>query len=301
MDDWQSWIGRRSTALAWLDPAQANRMRATLDREPVLGPGDPLPLAWHWLYFSDAVRAADLNPAGHPRPGLTLPAVALPRRSWAGGSLTFRRPLLLATTVERVSTIRAIIRRRGWSGPVTFVTVEHLVREVGPEGMDDDPDAGPPALVEEQTILFRGPTATDPPPTATATDPTAPTPTAADPTAPTPTAPAVTRTWSLDSIALFRYSALTFNAHRIHYDADYCRDVEGYPGLVVHGPLLATLLLDLAVGHGRRVHRFDYTAHRPLFLPGPFTVHGRPDGDATVLWAAGSDGRLAMRARTDAD
>jgi 3-methylfumaryl-CoA hydratase len=281
-DDVTGWVGRSSTALAWLDPAQADRMNATLDREPGFRPGDELPPAWHWLYFGETVPAGDLGPEGHPRLGLLLPPVGLPRRMWAGGTLTFRRPLLLATTVEQVSTIRAVTPKQGRSGPLVFVTVEHVLREQGPEG--DDGDTGAAAVIEEQTIVYR------PAPTPD----TAPTDPAPDPA---PGEAAFSRTWDLDGVALFRYSALTFNGHRIHYDADYCRDVEGYPGLVVHGPLLATLLLDLAAGHGRPLGRFDYTARSPLFLPAPFTVHGRPDGDATRLWVTGPGGRAAMQAR----
>jgi 3-methylfumaryl-CoA hydratase len=283
MDDVAAWVGRRSTAQAWLDPAQADRMNATLDREPGFRPGDELPPAWHWLYFFDTVRAGELGPQGHPRLGLRLPPVGLPRRMWAGGTLTFHRPLLLATTVEQVSTIRAVTAKRGRSGPLVFVTVEHVLRELGPE-VDDDGGTGDAALVEEQTIVYR------PAPTPDAD-------TSAPDSAPAPGEAAFTRSWALDGVALFRYSALTFNGHRIHYDADYCRDVEGYPGLVVHGPLLATLLLDLAAGHGRPLGRFSYTARSPLFLPEPFTVNGRPDGDATRMWVTGPDGLTAMQAQ----
>jgi 3-methylfumaryl-CoA hydratase len=280
-DDVAAWVGRRSTATAWLDPAQADRMNATLDREPGFRPGDELPPAWHWLYFGETVRAGELGVEGHPRLGLRLPPVGLPRRMWAGGTLTFRRPLLLATTVEQVSTIRAVTPKQGRSGPLVFVTVEHALRELGPEG--NDGDSGDAALVEEQTIVYRAPDAA---PAA----PAEPPPDQAEPAA-------FSRSWALNNVALFRYSALTFNGHRIHYDADYCRDVEGYPGPVVHGPLLATLLLDLAAEHRRPLGRFSYTARSPLFLPEPFTVNGRPDGEATRLWVTGPGGRTAMQAR----
>jgi 3-methylfumaryl-CoA hydratase len=293
-DDVAAWVGRRSTAQAWLDPAQADRMNATLDREPSFRPGDELPPAWHWLYFAETVRAGELGVEGHPRLGLRLPPVGLPRRMWAGGTLTFRRPLLLATTVEQVSTIRAVTPKQGRSGPLVFVTVEHALRELRPEGDDGDSgdrgDAGAAAVIEEQTIVYRP----APPPDTAPPDPP---PTDPAPTDPAPGEAAFSRSWVLNNVALFRYSALTFNGHRIHYDADYCRDVEGYPGPVVHGPLLATLLLDLAAEHRRPLGRFSYTARSPLFLPEPFTVSGRPDGEATRLWVTGPGGRTAMQAR----
>jgi 3-methylfumaryl-CoA hydratase len=269
MNEWEPWIGRVTTASTRLDPDQANRMAVTLDREPSFADGDVLPPAWHWLYFHDLVRASELGDEGHPRLGITMPPVPLPRRMWAGGTLTFVEPLRLGAVVERVSTIRAVAPKQGGTGPLFFVTVEHVFQTAGTRN-----------LVEQQTIVYRE---------------LSPTTTVAAPK-PAPAGAVFSATWSLDATALFRYSALTFNGHRIHYDADYCRTVEGYPGLVVHGPLIATLLLDLAVREGRPLSRFSYRAKSPLFLPDAFAVHGRPEGDSTRLWASGHDGGLAMEA-----
>lgn len=269
MTEWESWVGRQTRSVEWLAPQQANRMAVTLNREPSFGAGDLLPPAWHWLYFHDLVRADDLGEEGHPKLGVTMPPVPLPRRMWAGGRLEFQEPLRLGTVVQRTSTIRAITPKTGGTGPLFFVTVEHEYRT---ENVHN--------LLEQQTIVYREMSSTAELPSAT----------------PAPTCPEFTTNWSLDSTALFRYSALTFNGHRIHYDADYSRSVEGYPNIVVHGPLLATLLLDLAVREGRPLDLFSYRARSPVFLPAPFTVNGTSEGARTNLWVANQDGGLAMEA-----
>lgn len=260
------WVGVRTTSSAFLDPAQANRMQVTLDRECTFADGDELPPAWHWLYFHDLVRASDLGTDGHPALGITMPPVPLPRRMWAGGELSFGRPLLLGSEATRTSTILAITPKEGRSGPLYFVTVEHDIRS-----------GDQPAVLETQTIVYRE-VDTSPPQDAPVT----------------PTEAEFTDRWHPDSTALFRYSALTFNGHRIHYDVDYARTVEGYPNLVIHGPLLATLLLDALVRREQRITAFSYRARSPLFLPDAFTVNGRREGKSARLWAAALDGRLAM-------
>ena len=270
MSEWLSWVGRVSTARTWLDPEQANRMAVTLDRVPAFASGDALPMAWQWLYFHDIVRASQLGDEGHPELGVTMPPVPLPRRMWAAGRITSLAPLLLGTEAVRTSTISAITPKQGSTGPLIFVTVLH---EFASEGTV--------CLKEEQTIVYREMSASAELPPAT----------------PAPTDAAIRAEWSLDNTTLFRYSALTFNGHRIHYDADYCREVEGYPNLVIHGPLIATLLADLAVRDGRQAREFAYRAKSPLLLPHPFTVNGRLDGDTTHLWAANHGGGLAMEAR----
>ncbi len=268
--DWESWVGRTTTSSCWLDPEQANKMAVTLDREPTFRDGDPLPPAWQWLYFHDVVRASQLGEEGHPALGVTMPPVPLPRRMWAAGSLESSAPLPLGATATRVSTIRSITPKQGSTGPLCFVTVEH-----------DFSVEGTHRLREEQTIVYREMSSTAEVPQAV------PAPTRADSTTP----------WLLDSTALFRYSALTFNGHRIHYDADYCRAVEGYPDLVIHGPLIATLLLDLAHRLDRSHRVFAYRARSPLFLPHGFTVNASYDSDVTTLWATNHEGGLAMQAQ----
>ncbi|MEP6666535.1 MAG: MaoC family dehydratase N-terminal domain-containing protein, partial [Nocardioidaceae bacterium] len=223
MSSWQDWIGRTYTTSAVLDPVHANRMAVTLDRQPKFADGDVLPPGWHWLYFHDLVPASHLGPDGHPRLGETMPPVPLPRRMWAGGNITFLEPLRLGAAAIRTSTIRDITHKIGRTGELYFVTVDHDVSA-----------SGRPALAATQTIVYRE-TATGP---ATIDGP------------PAPHDAEFTEDWQFDSTALFRYSALTFNGHRIHYDADYAQSAEGYPNVVIHGPLLATLLMDLANSHG---------------------------------------------------
>lgn len=266
MSDWESWVGRTWTARAVLDAAQANRMAATLDRTATYVDGDPLPAAWHWLYFHDIVEGSRLGRDGHPQLGIVMPPVAMERRMWAAGSLFFDVMPRFGETAERTSTIRSIVPKHGRSGPLVFVTVEHRI------AVDDVP-----GIREQQTIVYRA---------ADAQSTTEP--------AQAPAGHTFSHRWTLDSTVLFRYSALTFNAHRIHYDADYARNEEGYPGLVIHGPLLATLLMDLATHHGGELESFAYRARSPLFAPGAVTVSGHNNGAGADLWAATDDGRLAM-------
>jgi 3-methylfumaryl-CoA hydratase len=272
MSDWSAWVGRRTDAAIVLDPAQANRMAVTLDREPSFGLGDLLPPAWHWLYVQDFVRASSLGRDGHPALGEILPPVGLPRRMWAGGSIDFLAPIPLGSEAKHSTTIRSITPKSGRSGELVFLTLDH---ELDIEGT--------PALRESQTIVFRH-----------LASPHTAAPVGGDPA---PTVAQYTDDWTLDSTHLFRYSALTFNAHRIHYDADYCRSVEGYPNPVIHGPLLATLMLDSVVRRGDRPSRFEYRARSPLFLPESFTVNGSRSAGGTDLWVAAVGGRLAMDGR----
>jgi 3-methylfumaryl-CoA hydratase len=271
--DWASWVGRTSTSSVDLDPALANRMAVTLDRAPTFNAGDELPPAWHWLYFHDVIESSRLGADGHPALGIVMPPVPLARRMWAAGSIAFDHVLRLGQSVTRVSRIDAITPKEGRTGPLCFVTVEHEI------------SAGETLAVREtQTIVYRDLTA--------------------DPAGVSVKAPEDAefgRRWTLNSTALFRYSALTFNGHRIHYDLDYAQGVEGYPGLVIHGPLLATLLADLASGQDGRIATFDYRARSPLFVPGEFSVNGRKTKDGADLWAASEEGVLAMDATVSYD
>ncbi len=269
MSDWEDWLGRRTVSTIRFDVEHVNRMAVTLDRTPHFNVGDVLPPAWHWLYFHDFVKASDLGDEGHPRLGLIMPPMPLPRRMWAGGMIKFRAPIYVGDTLEKSSTIRSITPKQGRTGLLYFVTVEHTL---GAQGEIK--------LFEEQSIVYREMS------TGEAVAQARPAPTDAD----------FSYEYALNSTALFRYSALTFNGHRIHYDLDYCRDIEGYPNLVVHGPLIATLLLDLYVQQGLPLTIFRYQARSPLFLPQPFRVHGKRDGQSTKLWASNHAGGLAMDA-----
>ena len=268
----RGWIGRQEVARDIVMPFPVAALSATLDRDDP-GPlaGDALPPLWHWLYFLPHARQSQLGPDGHPRRGGFLPPVDLPRRMWAGSRLSFPGTLRLGEAVTRISTVADLSVKEGRNGPLVFVLVRHEI--AGPAGV---------AVTEEHDIVYRG----------------APAPGEA-PAAPRP-APADApwqRTIVPDDVLLFRYSALTFNGHRIHYDRRYATGVEGYPGLIVHGPLLATLLADLVRRNDRRtLSGFRFRALGPVFDAAPFAVCGRPEGNRAVLWVGGDDGRLAMEA-----
>ena len=271
---WQAWIGRTEQVVDVLNAAPLAAWSATLDRDdPPPSAGTVLPPLAHWLYFLKMARASELGPDGHPKRGGFLPPVPLPRRMWAGGRLVFMRPLHVGDTITRVSRIGGITAKTGRSGELVFVTVHHELS--GATGL---------ALTEEHDIVYR--------------DPPAPGALPARPT-PAPRDEDFAREIVPDPVLLFRYSALTYNGHRIHYDRSYVTEVEGYPGLIVHGPLIATLLLDLL--RRRRpeasIARFEFKAVGPLFDLHPFTVCGREEGTGTwQLWARDHTGALAMQA-----
>ena len=269
-------IGKTRTVEERMAANPAQRMQATLNRQPTLQIGDELPPAWHWLYFHEPTRSDALADEGHPELGGFMPPIqfadnqAPPRRMWAGGSFTFDRPIQIGDCASKHSTVKSITPKEGKSGKLLFVVVEHLV-SVG----------GERCLREEQTIVYREPVRVG----AGNVHAMA-----------APSDEEFSARYVPDPILLFRYSALTFNAHRIHYDLDYCRQVEGYPGLVVHGPLAATLLLDLYYQRlqERRIAAFSYRARSPLFVPNEFSVNGKADGQA---WAASHKSGLAMTAK----
>ncbi|MEO1276887.1 MAG: MaoC family dehydratase N-terminal domain-containing protein, partial [Pseudomonadota bacterium] len=235
MTDLTTWIGRSEVAEDTLDPGKLRLMEATLDRPPALAEGDALPPLWHWLFFNSPVATQGLGPDGHAARGGFLPPVALPRRMWAGGRLKFDAPLRIGAPARRISTIEAVAEKTGRAGPLVFVTVRHEIEAGG-------------HLTEWHDIVYRGP--------ADGAPKREPAPNGTPVTRITPSLP-----------LLFRYSALTFNTHRIHYDADYCRDVEGYPGPIVHGPLIATYLAGLAMSQlARPLERFNFRAKQPLFV-----------------------------------
>ncbi len=276
----KDWIGRAEQRGDWITAAPLAALSATLDRpDPEPLPGCAVPPLWHWLYFLPMAPQSQLGEDGHPKRGGFLPPVPLPRRMWAGGRLEFHHPLRVGDEVTRQSRILSVETKSGRSGTLVFVTVRHELTNA--QGL---------ALSEEHDIVYRE-----------APAPGAPTP----PAQPAPTDEAFSRGITPDPVLLFRYSALTFNGHRIHYDQPYVTQVEGYPGLIVHGPLIATLLLDLLRRQQpeARVRRFAFTAMKPLFDTHPFTVCGKPEGDAAAhryaLWARSHEGHLAMRATAE--
>ncbi|MBE2264386.1 MAG: MaoC family dehydratase N-terminal domain-containing protein [Burkholderiaceae bacterium] len=273
----QSWIGKSETLHDDITAAPVRGLAATLDRDdPLPAPGTTLAPLWHWLYFLPQHRQSQLGPDGHAMRGGFLPPVPLPRRMWAGGRLIWlpQNPLVVGDAVERRSRIESVTHKTGRSGEMVFVLVRHEIHNA--TGL---------ALTEEHDIVYRA--------AATPTDP-APTPIPAE------TGAAWQREIVPDDVLLFRYSALTFNGHRIHYDRQYVTQVEGYPGLIVHGPLIATLLVDLVRRHapaGAFVRSFNFKAVRPTFDLHPFRLSGQPspDGKSVRLWAQDHEGWLTMQ------
>ncbi len=266
------WIGRSEVHTDVLREQPARFMQATLGRESDIETGDPLPPLWHWLYFLEAKSAQELGRDGHPEKGGFLPPVELPRRMWAGGRFEFLRPLKMGSHVEKKSTIKSITEKEGRTGKLCFVTVEHKISD--PEGL---------ALTEEHDIVYREDPAPDAP---------KPTPNKA------PEYAEFSEKIEPTQVMLFRYSALTFNGHRIHYDVDYARTVEGYDGLVFHGPLTATLLVDLAARtFNKQPKSFSFKGLAPIADNIPFWIEGNTNETEMDLWARRSDGALAMKAK----
>ena len=277
MNDLTAWIGRSETRHDTIGATPAIALNATLDHDDAtFGPGTMLPPLWHWLYFLPVHRQSEIGPDGHAKRGGFLPPVPLPRRMWAASQFEFRSPVRIGDSVERTSTIADVSTKEGRTGPLVFVKVRHEVRSNGsPE----------PAIVEFHDIVYREakrPGDPEPPPQR------------AD------TGAAWQRSIVPDDVLLFRYSALTFNGHRIHYDRKYVTEVEGYPGLIVHGPLIATLLMDLVRRNlpDADVATFRFRAVRPTFDLDPFRVNGHPqdDGKTIKLWAEDHEGWLTMDA-----
>jgi 3-methylfumaryl-CoA hydratase len=274
----RDWIGRSETRRDLLTAAPLAALSATLDRaDPTPEAGTALPPLWHWIFFTPQTRASELGVDGHARRGGFLPPVPLPRRMWAGGRLAFLQPLRVGETVTRVSTIQDVTVKTGRTGSLVFVCVRHEFSTA--QGL---------ALREEHDIVYRD-----------APQPGAPQPSPIV----APTDEQFSRAIVPDPVLLFRYSALTFNGHRIHYDRSYVTEVEGYPGLIVHGPLIATLLMDLLRRNlpDATVKHFAFKAVRPTFDIHPFTVCGKVEGQTVTLWGRDHEGWLTMQATAEID
>jgi len=279
MSDPASAIGRTTVSHDVVTAPSLGRLAALLDHDtPPWAAGEMPPLG-HWLNFLPDARQSLIGTDGHPVRGDFMPAAAdLPRRMWAGSRIAFERPVPIGAAIQRTSTITHVGRKEGRSGSLMFVTVRHDV------SVD-----GTLAIVEDQDIVYR----------AAASAGMAPALTVAA------TIPAAVGTFQREvkpsEAMLFRYSALTFNSHRIHYDREYARESEGYVDLVVHGPLTATLLMDVFLRHhpGALVRRFAFTGKRPLLLRGPFTLHGTVHGGVADLWATDASGHVCMSARLE--
>ena len=284
----REWVGRSERRVDTVAAAPLAGLAATLDRadaEPL--PGTPIAPLAHWLFFLPVARQSEIGADGHAQRGGFLPPVALPRRMWAGGRLTFHHALNVGDEMLRTSTITKVDAKTGRSGALVFVTVRHEITSAA--GL---------ALTEEHDIVYR-----DHPVGSKVAGAVVSAPLQA------PTDAAFSRRINPDPVLLFRYSALTFNGHRIHYDRPYATEVEGYPGLIVHGPLIATLLIDLVRRElpAARIRAFEFKAASPLFDTHPFTLCGRLEagqngnerGGGVVLWACNHEGALAMQARAE--
>jgi 3-methylfumaryl-CoA hydratase len=266
------WVGRVEEAQDIVTARQARQMAATLDVSgPSFADGDLLPALWHWMGWTPETPMAELGPDGHPAKGGFLPPVPLERRMWAGGRLEFLAPLRIGETLHRRSEILNVAEKTGSTGRMVFVTVRHEV--TGQEGL---------AIREEQDIVYIAmPDRFTPPP-------------------PVPAPPAAWRQdVAMDSVRLFRFSALTFNAHRIHFDLPYATAVEKYPGLVVHGPMQAMLLMQAARGRsGGNVPRgYRFRGVRPLFHFDALSLQGEGLAEgAEALATVNGEGLVCMRA-----
>ncbi len=269
------WRGRRMTVTDTVAAAPIAALSATLDEDrPPPEPGDEVPPGWHWLYALPKPRRSDVGPDGHGKRGGFLPPIDLPRRMFAGSSMTFHRAVRIGDTIRLDSEVKDVKFKEGRTGRLAFVTVSRRISRLGEL-----------AIEEEQTLVYR-----DPPKAGSLEGSPDPAP--------------IDAAWRSeivpDPVLLFRFSALTFNAHRIHYDRPYATGVEGYPGLVVQGPLIALLLLEAcrAQRPGWWVEAFAFRARRPVFDTAPFTVAGRwgAGGATGELWAADAEGWLAMSA-----
>jgi 3-methylfumaryl-CoA hydratase len=274
MSDWDAWTGRTLTQRDVLTPALLSRFRATLDSRDT---GDIAPQGLHWCLSTPDAPTASLGADGHPlrtgSPDSFLPPVPLPRRMWASSAVVFHAPIHVGQATERRSTLAAITAKSGGSGDLVFAEIDHLV--FAGEVL---------AVTERQTLVYRG----------AATDPAAPLGSGA---------PALAdwqwhREITPNEALLFRYSALTFNSHRIHYDAPYAADEEGYRGIVVHGPLTATLLLNLAARElgNNALRQFSFRGQSPAYAGEALHLVGRNDGGSIAMAALGSDGRVVMSA-----
>ncbi|MEE2904818.1 MAG: MaoC family dehydratase N-terminal domain-containing protein [Gemmatimonadota bacterium] len=271
------WIDRELVEHDFISLDRARLLATTLGRESTeLADGEPLPPGWHLIYFNSAVAGSELSADGHAHRGSFLPPIPLPHRMWAGGSFHFLGPLKIGASVRRTSTIKSISEKQGRSGRLVFVTVRQLISQADTTVID-----------EEKVLVFRNASGSN------GVD--------ARPSPQLPKEPIWDEPFIADEVTLFRFSALTFNSHRIHYDHPYVTDVEGYPGLIVHGPLLALLIADNGV---RRLgHRsppagltFKYRSVQPLFCNESIRICGDAQQTPMRLWAAHKDRGVATEA-----
>lgn len=273
------WIGKKESKTDVIDTKPANFLQATFNRqEKKFQEGDFLPPAWHWMYFLEATPMDELGRDGHAALGNFLPPVALLRRMWAGARLKFHNQIIFGETLNKTSEIKSVVRKSGRSGELCFVTVNHVLSSESEIKTEEDHDI----VYREGSINSKDSNSKFAPEDSDFS-------TSIEPS----------------STLLFRYSALTFNGHRIHYDLDFCRNEEGYPGLVVHAPLTATLMLQLArkyfleKNNNAIFKEFNLKAVSPLFHNNLFSLHLKAAKDKCEIWANNHHGDLAMSATLD--
>ncbi len=270
-----NWIGKQKSTDDIISVKQAQLMQATLNRQPSLNLKDDLPPLWHWIYFHDPISASNLGRDGHEKLGNFLPPINLPRRQWAGSRFWFNDYMKIGDEIAKCSTIKSIEMKQGKTGQLCFVTVFHEYYKTKFLLLD-----------EEHDIVYREAPKTNqsPPPPKQA-----------------PTQYDWQETITPNQVLLFRYSALTFNGHRIHYDKIFSKEEEGYQGLIVHGPLIATLLIDLAVRKNpdKKIRYYEFRAVNSLFENEPFKISGKQEEGHIDLWAENLQGHLAMNAKLE--
>ena len=268
---WQAAAGRSQSATEVLELGNLRRFAAAVgedmdvERQP--------PSMAHWAFFLAVAPDDQIGEDGHPRRGDFLPPITLPRRMYAGARITFQRDLKVGVKATRTRTITEVTEKTGRTGTLVFVSLR-----------EDFADKDGLCIRQENDIVFRALAQ----PGEAAPKPAAP-----------PAKPVWRRTVTPDPVMLFKYSAVTFNGHRIHYDRPYTMGVEGYPGLVVHGPLTAALLMDLCRREKKEpLATFNFRAQAPLFDTAPFTVNGAPKegGKSWAIWAETPEGGVAMLA-----
>lgn len=267
----QQWVGKSMEMHDDISLFQCRALAAALNNLTLPEKGDALPPFWEWMYFLTTPAGVETGPDGHPDKGGFLPPVPLPRRMWAAGEASYEKPLLIGEPAHRVSTIDSVELKEGSTGTLVFVNVRHDIYQ------NEDL-----CISQTQNIVYREASASKE--------------FVLPPGKPAPTAAAFSDTITPDPVLLFRYSALTYNGHRIHYDRSYTTEVEGYPALLVHGPLLTTLLLELPRKHlaGRRIKQFSFRAMRPTFDSHDFSVAGVAEGNDLKLWSADFENFLCM-------
>lgn len=272
----EQWVGKSETYEELIAPFPSNAFAASLNRDdPIYTDNTPLPPLWHWLHFLQIFKLSDAGYDGHAALGGFLPPVPLPRRMWAGSRLRFHSPMCIGRMLTKVSTIKSVTAKKGRSGQLAFVTVQHQIFDGDTLGID-----------EEHDIVYREEQSTN-----------APTPEPSN----APENSCFSRNIDPDPVLLFRYSALTFNGHRIHYDQPFCVNQEGYQGLIVHGPLIATMLLDLLRQEkpDATVRSFEFRSVSTVYENETFSVHGEPeeDGKTFRLWTRKQNGQMATQAK----